>query len=375
MSLTRSVPNSGSSTAGKCEGCDSCSRKAYFCAFCDAYFCDIAWPKERSHKPGKIGPDRLPHEKADPEVVSRLRDTFSPPTDTDELEALHIDDEDSTWFSIARNSSNLPTFQDHGRYAMLMANSALLEHGTRYPQLVSFIGQTGAGKSTLVKMLIEQRSGFLDDRGQSIFPCPVVGSLKNENVPTSGDVHLYADPKTYLGRAPLLYADCEGLEGGETTPQGIRHRIKEENAYARQRSDSTHTNERKRWKRGRGQQMDEANIGRGIPRDIAWATSPEKRKRQYAVTELYPRLLYTFSDAIVFVLRNPKLVFFYIACLRGLIDLWQDFPINCSDPSAQLGFYLLGKVIEPANSSACHHRSQCDRSKRRPQNVGHRLRN
>lgn len=304
------------STIGKCEGCDSCSRKAYFCAFCDGYFCDIAWPKERSHKPGRVGPDGLPHEKADPEVVSRLKETFSPPSDSNELEALHIDDEDTTWFSIARNSSNLPTFQDHGRYATLMANSALLEHGTRYPQLVSFIGQTGAGKSTLVKLLIEQQSGYLDERGQPIFPCPVVGSLRNENVPTSGDVHLYADPKTYLGQAPLLYADCEGLEGGETSPQGIRHRMKEDSAHGRQRSDSTYQNEKKRRKRGRGQQQDEPNIGRGSQRDIAWATSPGKRKRQYAVTELYPRLLYTFSDAIVFVLRNPKLVIFALSCLE-----------------------------------------------------------
>lgn len=49
-----------------------------------------------------------------------------------------------------------------------------------------------------------------------------------------------------------------------------------------------------------------ANVGRGSQRAIKFADTPEKLKRQYAVTELYPRLLYTFSDVIVFVLRNSK---------------------------------------------------------------------
>lgn len=44
----------------------------------------------------------------------------------------------------------------------------------------------------------------------------------------------------------------------------------------------------------------------GSERDIVWAVTPETKKREYAVTQLYPRLLYTFSDVVVFVLRNPR---------------------------------------------------------------------
>lgn len=46
---------------------------------------------------------------------------------------------------------------------------------------------------------------------------------------------------------------------------------------------------------------------RSLP--IEWANTEESRQREYAVRELYPRLLYTFSDVVVFVLRNPKFVF------------------------------------------------------------------
>lgn len=44
-----------------------------------------------------------------------------------------------------------------------------------------------------------------------------------------------------------------------------------------------------------------------VSRKISWALGDkEKSKREFAVTELYPKVLYTFSDVVVFVLRNPK---------------------------------------------------------------------
>ena len=44
-----------------------------------------------------------------------------------------------------------------------------------------------------------------------------------------------------------------------------------------------------------------------VSRKISWAMGDkEKSKREYAVTEFYPKVLYPFSDVVVFVLRNPK---------------------------------------------------------------------
>lgn len=66
----------------------------------------------------------------------------------------------------------------------------------------------GAGKSTLIKMLIELRSRAMHEAA------PVTGSV-DHTVPTSGNVHLYPDPQSCSADYPILYADCEGLEGGE----------------------------------------------------------------------------------------------------------------------------------------------------------------
>jgi hypothetical protein len=50
-------------------------------------------------------------------------------------------------------------------------------------------------------------------------------------------------------------------------------------------------------------------LGKAIKRDISWANTPEKCKREFAVRHMYPRMLYTFSDIVVFVLRNDRSVF------------------------------------------------------------------
>lgn len=116
------------------------------------------------------------------------------------------------------------------------------------------------------------------------YPVPVVGSI-NDDGPTSGDVHLYADPGTSNTNRPILYADCEGLQGGESLPGAARS--------ARNRGMPSAL----RGKVGTTQASSS---------QIQWADTPETRKREYAVMELYPRLLYTFSDVVVFVLRNTR---------------------------------------------------------------------
>jgi hypothetical protein len=107
-----------------CEVCELQNIRVFFCVNCDGNFCSNCWAKERAHKPGKVGPDGLPHEKADSEVVSRLRATFNPPSDPGIQERMHLEDEDTTWFGIARDATGHPIFQDYGQYSTLIANPA-----------------------------------------------------------------------------------------------------------------------------------------------------------------------------------------------------------------------------------------------------------
>lgn len=127
-------------------------------------------------------------------------------------------------------------------------------------------------------------------QGEEIYATPVVGVV-GKDIPTSGDVHLYPDPQTADSDNPILYADCEGLEGGEREPLGAWRKAKDKGSklgrigsFKRNARIIDHTSER----------------------EITWADTSVKRSREFAVTHLYPRLLYTFSDVIVFVLKNPR---------------------------------------------------------------------
>jgi hypothetical protein len=289
--------------------CDNCNEPSDdFCVSCDLSFCKACWPKQAAHRREKAG-----HEKTIYNVAKRLEEILKPTTDAKIQQTLHGDDARTTWFGVVRDADNNSVFQDYGRYMAIMAESFSTQWRERYPQLVSFIGQTGndltaclsvlcfnmlnmlntrlgAGKSTIIKMLID----FIGDQsGTSGFRSPVVGS-PDDNIPTSGDVHLYADPPTNSGERPVLYADCEGFEGGEKLPRGARLREIEET-----------NNETPKRARPSSFRLHH-KVKNRAHKPMKWATSPEKRKREYTVTQLYPRLLYTFSDVVVFVLRNSR---------------------------------------------------------------------
>lgn len=137
---------------------------------------------------------------------------------------------------------------------------------------------TGAGKSTIIKMLIDRAQADCGIERQ--YATPVTG-MANDAVPTSGNVHLYADPTTHSGLDPILYADSEGLNGGEKVPRAVAYR---EVAKSKVRGA------RKRLRR----------------KQLAWAQDDSKDSRDYAVKHLYPRILYTFSDVVVFVLKEAR---------------------------------------------------------------------
>ncbi|KAL8777571.1 MAG: hypothetical protein Q9213_007807 [Squamulea squamosa] len=279
------------------DGCPQIATKTWYCVSCDCSFCDTCWDKQPAHRPKKRGADGYGHERIDKLVVERYRSILEPSSNAEEQEALHRDDEDTTWFGIGRDDADDPVFEDYGRFAALMQDSLPRPGAVRHPQLVSFIGQTGAGKSTVVKMLINHQDMKTNQTLTAKFAAPLPGNV-NDNVPVSANVHLYADPDSYLSDTPILYADCEGLEGGESIPKAEAYRAQDTSVTPyTQRSSSSEPRSRKKLHKK----------GNRVARNLKWAHGDkEKSKREYAVTELYPKLLYTFSDVVVFVLRNSK---------------------------------------------------------------------
>ncbi|KAI1367159.1 hypothetical protein F5Y08DRAFT_350010 [Xylaria arbuscula] len=281
-----------------CECCEEKLPDVWFCNICALNFCGKCWDAQVVHRKFQTG---ISHEKTSSNTAEKVHNVLCPPTDEIARSSLYRADASTAWFGVERpDDSSPPIFHNYGRFTELMeATAPIRQHSLfqedmegvsrdrRTPSLVSFVGQTGAGKSSLIKLLID----FAVTSNET-FQSPVIGP-RGAHVPTSEDVHLYLDPKTTGSDGPLLYADCEGLEGGEREPLG---------AIFKRKRRQDHNN-------------DNVDSGPGFfkpkvisERELHWADDPRTRSREFAVTNLYPRVLYTFSDVIVFVLRNPRVI-------------------------------------------------------------------
>lgn len=115
--------------------------------------------------------------------------------------SLHVDDLWSTWFGVPH--------EQHGHFPRLciyprlerLVDTVTDRPGRQYPSLVSFVGDTGSGKSTLIRAMIR----MLAPRSQRSFRVPVQGTAKDGFDSTSSDVHLFADPRTRATEVPRFF--------------------------------------------------------------------------------------------------------------------------------------------------------------------------
>lgn len=287
-------PVSPTTSQGECPICENTSPKNFwFCGVCKLEYCDGCWAIQAPHRVKSKALASTPHEKTPLDIADKVGKVLAPTEDVQQRVELHREDENTAWFGIERPNDSSPLLiQDYGRLNDFLneweAKKDPSASGQRTPSLVSFVGQTGAGKSSLIKLLIDLASN--DDK--QTYSTPVIGS-RTDHLPTSEDVHLYLDPRTASTKHPILLADCEGLDGGDREPVGSRLK-----AQFRKEDEQIARNNDGFFKRQRV----------AYECELRWSitTGSKTRSRGFAVTHVYPRLLYAFSDVIVFVLKNHR---------------------------------------------------------------------
>jgi hypothetical protein len=145
MDLSRDMSNmlslSGNPSCRAQEKCDTCeiSQQNYsFCVRCDTKFCDECWAEQPAHRRQPLSAN---HERMDYTIVAELKKVLEPPESGGEIQkSMHDNDKHTAWFGVSPGNTH---FWDSGRYNTIMAETLSERDRERYPQLVSFIGETG----------------------------------------------------------------------------------------------------------------------------------------------------------------------------------------------------------------------------------------
>jgi hypothetical protein len=137
----------------ECEGCNTDVNLSW-CHICDVTVCDECWGRQAAHGPGRKQQTRGNHEQTE----LGLRDIINwilRPNNEGDTDGRHAMDYITKWFgvTIQPGDEGDVSLQTTPRYRELSVGGGVEQN--QYPALISFVGETGAGKSTLISALMK----------------------------------------------------------------------------------------------------------------------------------------------------------------------------------------------------------------------------
>lgn len=130
------------------EFCNEEEPEIFWCSLCKLSLCGTCWSKQTAHRKNRAG-----HDKISQQTLHMLQSIMNP---TKGKSQDHLAAYDSKWFgvNIDQEKSDI-TLDITTRYRKLAMMNASFGQTSQFPALISFVGETGAGKSSLVNALIK----------------------------------------------------------------------------------------------------------------------------------------------------------------------------------------------------------------------------
>jgi hypothetical protein len=134
----------------KCEDNDCTAVTGlWWCHRCDIVVCSRCWALQAAHSPERQGRQLHPRTSLSDRGVVRLLQSLSPAAE--ERDELHRKNYETKWFGVT--TGNEFTLNTTSRFSEICVSNGIGRD--QHPALVSFVGETGAGKSSLITSLVK----------------------------------------------------------------------------------------------------------------------------------------------------------------------------------------------------------------------------
>lgn len=124
-----------------------------YCNACQRVYCDDCYEAQLVHEDdgNRFGA----HEKTDLDTANFILSVFGNKDSAEDREHLHVKNIQSKWFGTQFEEPERRThLHDPGGLKGLLQKSHVLPH-QQFPYLISFVGETGAGKRTLINGVLK----------------------------------------------------------------------------------------------------------------------------------------------------------------------------------------------------------------------------
>jgi hypothetical protein len=289
----------GNDGADECFYCDSSvPAPDTYCAICDCVYHDLCFSQDSLHEDDDLEEhQRFPLKRRyDQAYINQpnLQNTISQDEILRDRKNLFIEiDHRTLKLKFGDNAFNLlrPSTLD----VPGMPNGTTIPSPMPTPGFISFLGQTGTGKSWIIRSLMKDHPAIPS-------PLPSPGNAPNCTDSISSNINVYVDGKTLYTKDPILFMDVEGLDGSD-----VPITLKE------------------------------------IDRN------PPPARRAIAQT-VYPKIAYTFSNCIVFICTDS------MQAGRSIIDKVKKFTDAASRGSRHQGFrpslfIIFNKLVDDTDLS------------------------